>query len=994
MARKTKGENTSSAEIAHASTSDVGAKAVELNTQTGLQSEDVAAVEVAATASTAAIASTEVEPTDMAISPSEHPEGNPAAQDKPKAKKTKSKAKTKAKAVPVAAENTKDSEAEAAATAAEEDAFDAKAFLRTVPNRPGCYRMYGDKDQVIYVGKAKDLKKRLSSYFMKREQNRKTIALVSHIKKIEFTVTFSESEALILENELIKKYQPHYNILLRDDKSYPYLHLTSDQEFPGIYFHRGARRKDGEYFGPFPDATAVKDSLRLLQKIFPIRQCLDGVFAHRSRPCLMAQMGKCLAPCVPMSAEQVTHYKEQVDLLRLFLQGHNQELLQSIVAKMEQHALNMEFEEAARLRDQLTALRKVQETNSIVSSIDYPLDVIGFAQKQGMCCVHVLFIRNGRIFGTRSFFPQHTNAVAWSDSSVVTAEVVDTETTVTGAGTGTGSSTSASTDTPQLQDALEQNPDIKLAPRALDGQGSDDSVSESKLSAPVEILLSFLSQFYLNESHSALIPDEVVVDFAAAEREVDDKPDEAEDSSSADADEGGLASEEIPASTEPQGAVTESMDHAALQAEIQADLQEAQALSRNDIPPLARPAPDLHVSHHRGGGSRRRAAVNALPGQPLNVVTEDADEKIALASQLVAEVKSRGAGAVQSSGSATTEIAGDGSTDAAATNATGVSDASEAAAADSLVQAKANSSEQGTTEVTVATDTVTTAVEVLREALKARFGKNVRFIRGLRGSKKRFVQLAMTNAQVALRSRLSSSQTAEQRVRAVEQLLGLSNVQRMECYDISHTMGELTVGSCVVFNREGPDSMRYRRYNISGITAGDDFAAMHQVLTRRFRDPDNAELPDLIFIDGGPGQLKQAEEVLTEAFKDASSPMPTIVAVAKGEGRKEGLETLIRAFSHERINLDLGDPALQLVLHIRDEAHRFAITGHRNRRAKARRSSSLEEIAGVGPKRRQALLQHLGGMQEVKRAGISELAKVPGISRELAQKIYEQLHGA
>lgn len=979
MARKTKGDNTSSAENAHASTADVKAKAVELNAQTSSQSEDVSAVDAAA------IASTALEPADRAISSHERLEGNPAAQDKPKTKKAQSKAKTKAKAkaVPVAAENSKDSEAVAAASAAaaEEDAFDAKAFLRTVPNRPGCYRMYGDKDQVIYVGKAKDLKKRLSSYFMKREQNRKTTALVSHIKKIEFTVTFSESEALILENELIKKYQPHYNILLRDDKSYPYLHLTSDQEFPGIYFHRGARRKDGEYFGPFPDATAVKDSLRLLQKIFPIRQCLDGVFAHRSRPCLMAQMGKCLAPCVPMSAEQVAHYKEQVDLLRLFLQGHNQELLQSIVAKMEQHAQSMEFEEAARLRDQLTALRKVQESNSIVSSIDYPLDVIGFAQKQGMCCVHVLFIRNGRIFGTRSFFPQHTNAVAWSDSSVATAEVADTETTTA----GTGTSTSVGTDTPQLQDALEQNPDIKLAPRALVGQGADDSVSESKLSAPVEILLSFLSQFYLNESHSALIPDEVVVDFAAAEKDAEDKPD-----ASTEADEGGPASEEGPTSTEPQGTVVESTERAALQAEIQADLQEAQALSRNDLPPLARPAPDLHVSHHRGGGSRRRAAVNALPGQPLNVVSEDADEKIALASQLVAEVKSRGAGAVLSSGMDTVNSASDSSSEVAVS--ADAADASSAVAANALGQAQAGASgDMGASEDT---DAVSTAVEVLREALKARFGKNVRFIRGLRGSKKRFVQLAMTNAQVALRSRLSSSQTAEQRVRAVEQLLGLSNVQRMECYDISHTMGELTVGSCVVFNREGPDSMRYRRYNISGITAGDDFAAMHQVLTRRFRDPDNAELPDLIFIDGGPGQLKQAEEVLTEAFKDARSPMPAIVAVAKGEGRKEGLETLIRAFSHERIHLDLGDPALQLVLHIRDEAHRFAITGHRNRRAKARRSSSLEEIAGVGPKRRQALLQHLGGMQEVKRAGISELAKVPGISRELAQKIYEQLHGA
>ena len=985
MARKTKGDNTSSAENAHASTADVKAKAVELNAQTSSQSEDVSAVNAAA------IASTALEPADRAISSHERLEGNPAAQDKPKTKKAQSKAKTKAKAkaVPVAAENSKDSEAVAAASAAEaeEDAFDAKAFLRTVPNRPGCYRMYGDKDQVIYVGKAKDLKKRLSSYFMKREQNRKTTALVSHIKKIEFTVTFSESEALILENELIKKYQPHYNILLRDDKSYPYLHLTSDQEFPGIYFHRGARRKDGEYFGPFPDATAVKDSLRLLQKIFPIRQCLDGVFAHRSRPCLMAQMGKCLAPCVPMSAEQVTHYKEQVDLLRLFLQGHNQELLQSIVAKMEQHAHSMEFEEAARLRDQLTALRKVQESNSIVSSIDYPLDVIGFAQKQGMCCVHVLFIRNGRIFGTRSFFPQHTNAVAWSDSSVATAEIANTEDSSSGtmaAGTSTDASAEAVTDKPQLQDALEQNPDIKLVPRSLDVQGSDDSASESKLSAPVEILLSFLSQFYLNESHSALIPDEVVVDFAAAEKDTDDQPDEAEAPSDAENVDEQLASSET----------AEPTEHAAppadLQAEIQADLQEAQALSRNDLPPLARPAPDLHVSHHRGGGSRRRAAVNALPGQPLNVVSEDADEKIALASQLVAEVKSRGAGAVLSSGMDTVNSASDSSSEVAVS--ADAADASSAVAANALGQAQAGASgDMGASEDT---DAVSTAVEVLREALKARFDKNVRFIRGLRGSKKRFVQLAMTNAQVALRSRLSSSQTAEQRVRAVEQLLGLSNVQRMECYDISHTMGELTVGSCVVFNREGPDSMRYRRYNISGITAGDDFAAMHQVLTRRFRDPDNAELPDLIFIDGGPGQLKQAEEVLTEAFKDARSPMPAIVAVAKGEGRKEGLETLIRAFSHERIHLDLGDPALQLVLHIRDEAHRFAITGHRNRRAKARRSSSLEEIAGVGPKRRQALLQHLGGMQEVKRAGISELAKVPGISRELAQKIYEQLHGA
>ncbi|MDT3664020.1 MAG: GIY-YIG nuclease family protein, partial [Anaerobiospirillum sp.] len=229
--------------------------------------------------------------------------------------------------------------------------FDAKAFLKTVPNRPGCYRMYNDRDVVIYVGKAKDLKRRLSSYFLKQGHELKTRLLVAHIAHIEFTVTFSESEALILENELIKKYQPHYNILLRDDKSYPYLYLSTNHEFPGVYFHRGARNKPGEFYGPFPDSSAVKDSLRLLQRIFPIRQCLDNVFAHRSRPCLMAQMGKCLAPCVPQPPEQVAHYHEQVELLKLFLQGHNQELFATMVAKMEEHAAKMEFEQAALLRD-------------------------------------------------------------------------------------------------------------------------------------------------------------------------------------------------------------------------------------------------------------------------------------------------------------------------------------------------------------------------------------------------------------------------------------------------------------------------------------------------------------------------------------------------------------------------------------------------------------------------------------------------------------------
>ena len=732
-----------------------------------------------------------------------------------------------------------DSAQEALPAAEAAAGFDAKAFLKTVPNRPGCYRMYNDRDVVIYVGKAKDLKRRLSSYFLKQGHELKTRLLVEHIAHIEFTVTFSESEALILENELIKKYQPHYNILLRDDKSYPYLYLSTNHEFPGVYFHRGARNKPGEFYGPFPDSSAVKDSLRLLQRIFPIRQCLDNVFAHRSRPCLMAQMGKCLAPCVPQPPEQVANYHEQVELLKLFLQGHNQELFATMVAKMEEHAAKMEFEQAALLRDQMTSLRRVQESNSIVSSLTYPVDVIGFALKEGVSCVHVLFIRNGRIFGTRSFFPGNN-------------------------------------------------------------YGAE----------PREILLSFLTQFYLNEAHSNLIPDEVVVDF-----DLNDLANSSSDSSAGD---------------------------------VNTSADDTNALADANIDELESSEADTNEFESSGASSNESvsAAVTDVP-------TLSAEDKADRAAAIVESVKAS----------------------TAAESALG-QDAPEN-----------DWSEQG------APAEPRQEVTLLQETLQRQFGKTVRFSKGARGAKHKFLRLALTNAQVALDSRLSSVSTAKQRIEALEKLLGLSGVMRMECYDISHTMGELTVASCVVFNREGPDNTRYRRYNIDGITPGDDFAAMHQVLTRRFKDPDAGEMPDVIFIDGGPGQLKQAEEVLTAAFAQSKRALPCIVAVAKGEGRKEGLETLILGFSHERINLGLGSPALQLVLHIRDEAHRFAITGHRARRAKARRTSRLESIEGVGPKRRQALLKHLGGMQEVMRAGVDELKKVPGISAAMAAKIYDELHG-
>lgn len=835
--------------------------------------------------------------------------------------------------------------------------FDAKSFLKTVPGLPGCYRMYNQANEVIYVGKAKDLKKRLSSYFVK-EQNAKTSALVSHIARIEFTITFSETEALILENELIKKYQPHYNILLRDDKSYPYLLLTSEHKHPGIYFHRGAKRKKGDYFGPFPDSSAVKDSLRLMQKLFPIRQCEDTVYAHRSRPCLMAQIGKCLAPCVPMSKAQEQQYHEQVDLIRLFLQGRNQELLSAMVQKMEEHASKMEFEQAAALRDQLTTLRRVQESNSIISGIEYPVDIIGFAMREGMACIHVLFIRHGRIFGSRSFFPK-------------------------------------------LRDYEQSSEDI---------------------------VLSFLCQFYLNDEHPNLIPDEVVIDLTSKNQapieqlepidQLQQEPPTTSPSQETQAPEQVREDEHAYAHKHGQepAQVRKLEDFSD---EFLDDLEEIDFADLDGEPQVSKASKPRTELHNSSGKpqlkvkqehwAERRNYRKQAYQESLSLVTQESSsnkDDFSEAKAFIGQIKSKQQAAMLLEQEQEQERALDtavpGASADAETKAQRVSFESAAAAAaavategvagavvasgadgdgDNTQESKDSSKGQGLGEL-----------EVLKTAIKERFDKKIRFVKGARGAKKKYLLLAMANAQVALDAKLGSQSTAEQRINDLESLLGLSGIKRMECYDISHTMGELTVGSCVVFNREGPDSSRYRRYNIEGITPGDDFAAMHQVLQRRFKDPDGSECPQLIFIDGGPGQLKQAEEVLTKQFEHCTTPMPTIVAVAKGEGRKEGLETLIKAFSHERIKLGLNSPALQLVIHIRDESHRFAITGHRNRRSKERRTSKLESISGIGPKRRQALLKHLGGMQEVLKASVSELQKVPGISPKLAQHIYDQLH--
>ncbi|MCL1143613.1 excinuclease ABC subunit UvrC [Shewanella gaetbuli] len=607
------------------------------------------------------------------------------------------------------------------------NAFQAKVFLKTVTSSPGVYRMYDDQSEVIYVGKAKDLKKRLSSYFRSNLPNVKTQALVANIHHIDVTVTHSETDALILENDYIKQYMPKYNVLLRDDKSYPYI-LLSEHKHPRLAYHRGAKREKGHYFGPYPNGGAVRESLNLMQKLFPIRQCEDVYYKSRSRPCLQYQLSRCSAPCVGIVSDE--DYQEQVKLATLFLRGKDQQVISTLVGKMEQAAIDMAYEQAALYRDQISALRKVSEQQE-VSNSQGDMDVIGVHYASGIACFHLLFIREGKIFGSRSYYPS------------IPAET------------------------------------------ELD-----------------EVLSSFVGQFYLNIDVQRTVPKEVI------------------------------------------------------------------------------------LSHDFEG------------------------------KQLVA---------------------------------------------DSIEQA---------------------------------LQKKIAIKTQVRGERAKFLALAVTNAHNAVQSRLSHKNTIEQRFALLEEALELSTpIARMECFDISHTMGESTVASCVVFNREGPYKADYRRYNISGITGGDDYAAMNQAISRRFdKINESGKVPDLLFIDGGLGQLRVAQQIVDEKCAHLPQP-PLLIGVTKGEGRKAGLETFVLGGSEETINIASDSPAFHLILHIRDESHRFAITGHRNKRQKTRNTSTLESIAGVGPKRRKALLQHLGGLQEVKSASVSELTKVPGISLEMAQTIHDSLRG-
>jgi excinuclease ABC subunit C len=616
--------------------------------------------------------------------------------------------------------------------------FDSDAFLKAVTQQPGVYRMYNSGQVVIYVGKAKQLKKRLASYFRKEVGSVKTKALVSQICAIDVTVTHTEGEALILENNYIKKYQPKYNILLRDDKSYPYL-LISDHKHPKLGLYRGGKRLKGQYFGPFPSVGAVWESLRLLQKIFPIRQCEDSYYRARSRPCLQYQLGRCSAPCVGKISDQ--DYAQQVNLSKLFLQGKSNKVIETLVDKMTQASKELLFEQAGKYRDQISTLRKVQQ-QQFVSGIAAELDVIGLYRFKSQACIHLLNIREHKVLGSKSYFP-----------------VVPKET-------------------------------------------SDEEIIQAFVAQ------HYLSQYYVSSKpsteyteaeHNTHIPKEIVIDF---------------------------------------------------------ELPEADMLARQ------------------------------------------------LTKQALHEVK---------------------------------------------ISSKS------------------------------------------RSERKQYLKLATTNAQTALMTKNAHKESVQARFAALNDVFELSQgINRIECFDISHTMGQQTVASNVVFNQEGPLKRDYRRYNVHGITPGDDYAAMAFALKKRYAKVTSEDnVPDIVFIDGGKGQLAQAEKLFNE-LNLAKSPL--LVGVAKGESRKPGLETLILGGSHQLISLPATSPALHLVQHIRDESHRFAIAGHRAKRQKEGRKSTLEGIEGVGAKKRQALLTYLGGIQEVKSAEVAELKKVPGISDALAQKIYDALN--
>ena len=602
-----------------------------------------------------------------------------------------------------------------------EPPFDGKAHARRLTTAPGVYRMFAADGSALYVGKAASLRHRVASYFTRSVQNPRIASMVAQVARIEVIATRTAGEALILENQLIKSLKPRYNVMLRDDKSYPSIVLTQET-WPRIAFHRGPRRVAGRYFGPYPGVGAVRETLNLMQKLFRLRTCEDSVFRNRSRPCLQHQIGRCSAPCVGLIEPR--RYDESVHQAGLFLEGRSDVLANELSASMEQASAALAFEEAARLRDLIVAIRNIQ-SRQYVDGEAVEMDVLACEVSGGIACVLLLAFRNGMNHGTRTFFPK------------------------------------------------------------LNGATSED-----------EVLAAFITQYYPEQQP----PREIVLSHALGER------------------------------------------------------------------------------------------------------------------------------------------------------------------------------------------------ELLETALSEQAARKVEIKSGVRGDRARYLDLARRNAALALAQQIGSSASQRARVESLQELLGMNAPpRRMECFDISHTMGEATVASCVVFDADGPVRGQYRRYNIAGITPGDDYAAMKQALERRFRGVETgaAVLPDVLLIDGGQGQLAQAMDVLGELGVHGVE----LVGVAKGEERRAGDETLIRP-DGSTMRPGAESPALQLIQQLRDESHRFAITGHRGRRQKARDTSRLEDIPGIGPRRRASLLRHFGGLAGLKSAAVEDIARVGGIDAALAVRIYAALHGS